>query len=207
MPLLLLLFLTCSQAVFAVNGRLEYNNQSYSFVNGAAVRKEADKLFTDAFNSLNEVERDKYYSRAMQKYFILSKAMPDDAYAYVQIARIHDELGRDKLAKQYYFMASNLDSTNPYANYYFAEYLSKNAKYNKALKYYLTAYNNGYQNNYYANLKLADIYKRLGDLKKSKEFYTKTYKINPSNQELNEKIKSIDSLNSEESEYYHFIRE
>ena len=71
----------------------------------------------------------------------------------------------------------------------------------------MTAYNNGYKDNYVTNLKLAWLYEKLGDLKKSKEFYEKSYKLNPDAAELRDKIHSLRSLNYDKTEYYHSIRE
>ena len=79
--------------------------------------------------------------------------------------------------------------------------------YNKALKYYLIAYNNGYRDNYVTNLKLAELYEKLGDLKKSKELYEKLNGINPADSAIQEKIQNLNELDYENSEYYHFIRE
>lgn len=203
------LFFGYPQSTFAESGYSVCNDLfvDYSFVNGAQTRKEADALFVKAYDSPTEEEKEKNYQKALQKYFVLTKAYPNDSYAYTQIARIHAEKDEEKLAKKYFFHASNLESTNPYMNYYFGEYYLKRADFTKALKFYLKSYNNGYQNNYYTNLKLANIYEKLGDLKKSMQFYQKAYSINPNDTEIYEKIQSIGSLNYEQSEYYHSIRE
>ena len=138
---------------------------------------------------------------------MLSKVYPADYYAYVQMARINDEKGNDILAKNYYNKAFNLDKRNPYTNFYFAEYNIKRGRFHKALKYYLTAYNNGYKNNYVTNLKLAELYEKLGDMEKAQNFYEASYKIDPAAGNLIDKIESIKALDYENHEYYHRIRE
>ena len=71
----------------------------------------------------------------------------------------------------------------------------------------MTAYNNGYKDNYITNVKLARLYEKLGDLKKAKEFYENSCKLNPKAKDLQDKINSIQSLHYEQTEYYHSIRE
>lgn len=208
-PLIIFLFLIYPPVAFAQGGYLKFNDLfiDYSRVNGNSLQKQADDYFVKAFDAADEQEREKNYHLAMHKYFVLVKAYPYDSYAYVQIGRIHDENDRDRLAKKHFFHALNLDRTNPYTNYYFGQYYEKRQNYNKALKYYLSAYNNGYKDNYYANLKLACMYERLGDIKKAIDFYSNSYKINPNASDIYNKIQSLNSLNYEHSEYYHFIRE
>lgn len=210
LPLLLILLL-CQypQSQALESGYSQYGNfvVDYSHLNGDEAKKEADAYFIKAFDSPTQAEQERFYRLAMHSYFVLSKVYPDDYYAYVQIARIHDERGEEKLAKKNYFHAFNLDKNNPYTNFYFAEYHVKRAMYHKALKYYLIAYNNGYKDNYITNVKLANLYEKLGDLKKSKEFYEKSYNINSNEGDIKEKIQSLESLNYENSDYYHSIRE
>lgn len=179
----------------------------FSTVNAEALRKEADELFVKAFDSQPGESQNKFYKLSMQKYFLISQIYPADYYAHVQIARIHDNQKHDKLAKKYYSIAFNLDKYNPYSNFYYGEYHFKREMYYRALKYYLIAYNNGYKDNFVINLKLAELYQKLGDLKKSKEFYEKSYKLNPQASDLPQKIQELNSLNYEKSEYYHLIRE
>ena len=57
------------------------------------------------------------------------------------------------------------------------------------------------------NLKLAELYEKLGDLKKSEELYKKADEISPGDLSIQTKINDLDLLNYEKSEYYHTIRE
>jgi len=209
-PLCLIVFLSqyLLQALAGSGYPASENKQgNYSEFEADTVRKEADDLFIKAFDSTSASERDKYYSLSLVKYYILSKIKPLDFYACAQMARIYDNQGNDRLAKKNYYMSFNLDRYNPYSNFYFGEYHLKRKMYYKALKYYLIAYNNGYKDNFVTNLKLAGLYEKLGDLKKSKELYAKAYKLNPEATDLKTKIQDINSSNYEKSEYYHLIRE
>lgn len=209
LSLLLLIALNQYPPSFAGSGYLsaEENKVYLSTLNFDTVRREADTYFIRGYESSTQQEQEKYYVLAMQKYFILTLLSPGDYYGYVQMARIHDLRKEDSLAKKDYAFAYNLDKKNPYTNFYYGEYYSKRARYHKALKYYLTAYNNGYEENYVTITKLAWLYEKLGDLKKSQEMFEKSYAMNPSSDELGMKIRSLDSENYENTGYYQLIRE
>ncbi len=191
------------------SGYSRYGNfvVDYSYLNGEKLRKEGDEYFVKGYDSPTKAEQERHYQTAMQKYYMLSQVYPADYYAYVQMARINDENGRDVLAKKYYNQAFNLDKRNPYTNFYFAEYNTKRGRYHKALKYYLTAYNNGYKNNYITNLKLAELYEKLGDMEQAKKYYEDSYKIDPGAGNVVDKIDSLNALNYKNHEYYYRIRE
>ena len=48
---------------------------------------------------------------------------------------------------------------------------------------------------------------KFADLVNAKKFYEVSYSMNPNNVELRQKIQSLNELNYDKSEYYHFIRE
>ncbi len=206
---LILMFLQYPPSIAIDSGYSQYESKMFdiSELNAGLLKKEGDEFFVRAYESSTEVEQKKYYQLAMQKYFLLSKAEPYNYYAYAQMARISDDQKKDKLAKKNYLHALNLDKNNPYVNFYFGDFHQKRNMYERALKYYLIAYNNGYKDNYITNLRLAELYEKLGDLKKSKELYEKLNKVNPTDNSIQEKIQSLDLLDYEKSEYYHLIRE
>ena len=143
----------------------------------------------------------------MSKYYLLTKIDYSQITPYIQLARIYDEKNNNRLAKEYFYKASNLDVNNPYANFYFGEFYFKRNDYKRALRYYNIAYNNGLNNRYDLNLRLATIYEKFADLVNAKKFYEVSYSMNPNNVELRQKIQSLNELNYDKSEYYHFIRE
>ncbi len=210
LPLVLICFLFGYPPSIAADGGYSgYKNHAADFsgLNADVIRKQGDEYFVKAYDSEVDADKKKFYRLAMNKYYVLSQIYPGDYYAYAQMARINDERAEDRFAKKNFSQAFNLDKYNPYTNFYYAEYNIKRERYHEALKYYLTAYNNGYKDNYITNFKIAVLYEKLGDLKKSKEFYENSYKLNPEANDLRDKINSIQSLNYEQTEYYHSIRE
>ena len=199
-----LLILSCSHSYAAQSGYLEYNSVlfDYSKLNAAAIQKEADEYFEKFITSSDELFKEQYLNAAMSKYYLLTKIDYSQITPYIQLARIYDEKNNNRLAKEYFYKASNLDVNNPYANFYF-----KRNDYKRALRYYNIAYNNGLNNRYDLNLRLATIYEKFADLVNAKKFYEVSYSMNPNNVELRQKIQSLNELNYDKSEYYHFIRE
>lgn len=210
LPLLLvLLFCIYPQSIAFGGGYSPYEKAGFdlSALNSEKLRAEGDSNFVKGFESSTEADQKKYYQLALQKYFLLSKVEPYNYYPYVQMARILDEQGKDVLSKKHFFQAMNLDKYNPYTNFYFGEFHVKRKMYEKGLKYYLIAYNNGYKDNYVTNQKIAELYEKLGDLKKSEELYIKLNKINPSDDLVKSKVNSFNLSDYEKSGYYHTIRE
>lgn len=204
-----LLILSCSHSYAAQSGYLEYNSVlfDYSKLNAAAIQKEADEYFEKFITSSDELFKEQYLNAAMSKYYLLTKIDYSQITPYIQLARIYDEKNNNRLAKEYFYKASNLDVNNPYANFYFGEFYFKRNDYKRALRYYNIAYNNGLNNRYDLNLRLATIYEKFADLVNAKKFYEVSYSMNPNNVDLRQKIQSLNELNYDKSEYYHFIRE
>lgn len=193
------------------SGNVEYNAAAklfdYSKLDIAPVLNEADLYFDYANKQTNKNDKEKFLELALGKYFLASKINPDYTRIYTQLARIYDEMSKDTLAKSNFFHALNLNYTDPYNNFWFGEFYFKRKDYKRALKYYNLAYNNGYSDNFELNLRLATLYEKFADLANAKKFYEATYQINPQQKEIPQKIQLIDSLNYDNSEYYHFIRE
>lgn len=201
----------CNAPVFALQkGSLEYfsNRFDYTILNPAELNIEGDYFFNEASNTDSKSTREKLFRFAMRKYYLATKADFKNVHAYIQMARIYDSLNKDKYAKENFYKATNLEFENPTANYYFGEYYFKRRNYNRALRYYLLSYQNGYENDFELNFKLAVLYEKLGDLENAKNFYTASSKMNPEKTaEYQQKLQQIDSLNYDESEYYYIIRE
>lgn len=193
------------------SGNVEYNAAAqlfdYSKLDIVPVIKEADLYFDLALQQKEPEEKETFINLALGKYFLAAKIRPDDVRTYVQLARLYDEIKKDALAKSNFFHAINLNVNDPYANNWFGEFYYKRRDYKRALKYYTRAYNNGYSNNYELNLRIAVIYEKFADLMNAKKFYEAAGTLNPQEIELKEKIQLIDSMNYDNSEYYHFIRE
>ena len=195
--------------VFAAKqGRIEYNTGlfDYSKLDETIIKKEADEYFNLFLKTENKRHREKYLDIALNRYYLLTKINPSNITYYVQTARIYDTKNKSRLAKEYFSTAYNINSQNPFTNFYFGEYYFKRRDYKKALYFYNKAYNNGYNNNYELNLRLAVIYEKLADLVNAKKFYEISYSLKRDSS-LQEKIQLLNELNYEKSEYYNTIRE
>jgi len=201
----------CSGQVSALQkGSLEYsdNRFDYSTLNVEELNAKGDIYFEQALQAENKKARERTFRHAMGKYFLSIKADNKNIHALVQMARIYDHLEKDKYAKQSFYKATNIEYNNPFANYYFGEFYFKRRDFERAMAYFLAAYQNGYENNFELNYRLAVIYEKLGDLENSKRFYNTSYEMNPEKAaEYQQKIQQIDSLNYDKSEYYNIIRE
>lgn len=203
-------FFCSGQVVALQKGSLEYedNRFDYSTLNVEELNSKGDVYFEKALQTENKKARERIFRHAMGKYFLSAKADSKNTYTIVQMARIYDNLEKDRYAKQAFYKATNIDYNNPFANYHFGEFYLKRRDYARAMHYYLIAYQNGYENNFDLNFRLAVIYEKLGDLENSKRFYNTSYEMNPEKAaEYQQKIQQIDSLNYDESEYYNIIRE
>lgn len=190
-------------------GGLEYNDDraDYSALNTEQLIYEGNAAFNQALKADKKYYRDKYFNDAMGKYYLVSKADKTNAYAITQIARIYSIKNEDRLAREYFFKAVNLERKNPHSHYHFGEFYFKKGNLDHALLHYLIAYDNGYKNNFNLNCRLGIVYEKLADLEKAKKFYEDAFKINPQKKILQTKIRNIADLNYDKSEYYHIIRE
>ena len=189
---------------------LEYsdNRVDYSMMDPVPVQTEADAYLDMALVTDDEKTKQHLLETAAGKYFLLSKINPQAVTPYVQLARIYDITRKDRYAKEYFYRATNIENLSPFANFYFGEYYFRRDDFRRALRYYLIAYENGYDNIYELNLRLAVIYEKLGDLENAKRYYNFASTIDPSQTEILTKIEQLNRLNYGESEYYrNFIRE
>lgn len=199
---LLLVCLMCfTLPSFALQkGTVQYDGVyvDYSVLNGSNMLKSADSHFGQ-YESSHDA---KMLTTAMGEYYTVTKIYPLDLYPVVQLARAYDESGLDKLAKEYFSKALGMDKEDAYLNYYYGDFYYKREQYRRALKLFNRSYNNGYENVYDINLKIATIYEKLADLKSAKYYYNRAYSINPSASALKDKVMQIESLNYDKSDYY-----
>ncbi len=197
--LILSFLLICPQVYSAQKAGVEYNERriDYTVLNSQEVLAEAD-MFFEKYEEANEI---KYLTTAMAKYYILTRINPTDIYSTIQLARTYDIVKNDKQAKKYFNIALDINKKDADLNYYFAEFYYTRNDYKRALKYYKKAYDNGYSDDYDANLKIATIYEKFADLVKAQYYYEKTNSIKKT-QRLDKKINNIKKLNYDKSEYY-----
>ncbi len=206
--LLFLLLFNINISYASVSGRLEYNSVlfDYSKLNFDSIKNDADKNFAMFLNAKNETDKKKFLDLATSKYYILTKVDYSRIEPYIQLGRIYDYKNHPRLAKENFSKAININSNNPFANFYFGEFYYKRRDYKRALKYYKIAYNNGFNNKYDINYRMAIIHEKFADLINAKKFYEITYSIKPDSK-IQEKIQLLNELNYDKSEYYHIIRE
>ena len=202
--LILFIFIVNSAIAQTKNAYLNYNGYQYAFKAG-----DEKKFLTNAYVNMllwekTQTVEDKnfYLQEAMRYYFLLSKIDPKSIEAQIGLARIYDEYKLDKFAKEHFFMASNFDNLNPKTNFYFANFYYKRNDLITALMYYQKAYRYGFSKNYDLNYKIATVYEKLADIESAKKFYANALKIKPKNQELINKIRLLDELKYDESQYY-----
>lgn len=135
-------------------------------------KKLADFNFVRMEKAPTTFEKKQAQQKALENYHILSKIEPLNTYSYVQLARIYEKKKSEDLIKENFSTALSINSKDPYANYFYGEYFYSKEKYRVALKYYLIAYKNGYKDVYILNKRLAELYKKLGDINKS-DYYNK----------------------------------
>ena len=162
---------------------------------------EADKYFYAGLQTNNKNLKEAYLSQALVKYMLLLSIKPDDLVICTQIGVIHDKLGHSRTANDYLFRAISIDSMNPFPNYYYGEYYYAKRDFENALKYYLAAYNNGYQDYYEVNLQLGTIYEKLGDIEKAKYYYRASKRLNPDLKGVNSRIMSLNKVYYSKSDY------
>lgn len=208
----LLLFLIINyteiQSFAYPNGKIEYNYIlfDYSKLNFQKIKNDADKNFEMFLNAKNETDKRNYLDLATSKYYILTKVDYSRIEPYIQLGRIYDYTNHPRLAKENFSKAINIEANNAFANFYFGEFYFKRRDYKRALKYYKVAYNNGFNNTYDINHRLAVIHEKFADLVNSKKYYEISNSIKPDSK-IQEKIQLLNELNYDKSEYYHIIRE
>lgn len=166
-----------------------------------SVEEAADRLFYAGLETNDQNLKEAYLSQALVKYMLLLSINPKDTICCTQIGVIHDHLNHPKMAKDYLYQAINIEPNNPFANFYSGEYYFRKRQYYDALKYYLVAYRNGYQNFYEINLKLGTIYEKLGDIEKAKIYFNKARKQNSNSGNLESKLKSLNSVYYRKTDY------
>ena len=166
------------------------------------IEQEADEFFYQGMENEDKTTQEAYLMKALERYMLLLDYDMYDAVSATQVAVIHDKLGNDATALEYFKRAVNLENLNPFANFYFAEYYFYRRDYRNALKYYLTAYENGMDKNYQTSLKLAAIYEKFGDFPKAKKYYILAQKQNPELRAgVAEKLKSLRKVYYNKSAY------
>lgn len=199
----------CQEDVCAVGNEIStsdkatYENKyTKPVIDKETIEREADEFFYQGMDNTDITTKEAYLMKALEKYMLLLEYNMFDAVSATQVAIIHDMLGNNDTALEYFKRAVNLENLNPFANFYFGEYYFYRKNYRNALKYYLTAYENGFNDSYQTSLKIATIYEKFGDFEKAKTYYRIAQKQNPELREgISEKLKSIRNIYYSRSDY------
>ncbi len=191
-------------AVAVEFGEVNYNDAyiDYSKIDKASTQKLADYYFQKALAAQNNSQKKEFLQKASGEYFILTRLEPDNIYPLVQLARVYDYEKQNSYSKAYFFRALKIDKKNALTNYYFGEFYYTREDYTRALYYYNTAFENGYQETFNVLIKMAVMYEKLGDLLRANQYYKKAFLIQPNNTILPEKIREIESLKYKNTGYY-----
>ncbi len=185
-------------------GEVNYNDAyiDYSKIDKASTQNLADYYFQKALATQNNSQKKEFLQKASGEYFILTRLEPDNIYPLVQLARVYDYEKQNSYSKAYFFRALKIDKKNALTNYYFGEFYYTREDYTRALYYYNTAFENGYQETFNVLIKMAVMYEKLGDLLRANQYYKKAFLIQPNNTILPEKIREIESLKYKNTGYY-----
>ncbi len=186
-------------------GELQYNNTyiDYSKINKATVRKNADNHFEKALKEKDYNVRKELLEKASGEYFILTQLDAKDIYPIIQIARVYDLENQNSYAKAYFFQALKINKYDISANYYFGDFYYYRREYTKALKYYNVAFDKGLRENFDILYKMGVMYEKLGDLIRANQYYKKAYVLKPDEDDVPDRIRSIESLKYQKTGYYY----
>ncbi len=168
--------------------------------------QKGDKFLKKYDSTYDKKLKAEYLKEALKNYYLATKAHNDCFEAKIGLGRIYDEMKLDKYAKEQFFFAYNVNSSNPELNYRFGNFYYKRQYLTKARFHYEIAYKNGYANNYDLNYKMANTYSQLANAEKAAFHRKKADNIRK--KELGEanKIHSLDDNNSNNTQYYLFVK-
>lgn len=203
---LLICLLLSINSVKAIEGTVEYNsvNIEYDKLSHAHYRHLGDAFLTRAERKgITDEERKFFYAEALGSYITATEINPDLIDLYGKIGYIYGRLKKYGLAQSYLNKGLNMDNKNPTVNFYFGGLTFDMQDFNKALKYYKMANKYGYKDKYTVLYRLGETNEKLGDLVKARGFYAKALALRPNNNVLKLKIRSIDDLKYQNSQYYY----
>lgn len=209
---ILILFIVCSNFTIGQafskpkKAQIQYDSDIYTpkSIDAKKLINKANANMLMWEMSLNEIEKKFYLDQAMRNYYMATKINGTIIDANTGLARVYDEMKLDRLAKEYFCKAINLNTYDPKANLYFANFYFSRNDFLNALIYYKIAYEHGFSQNYELNYRLGVIYEKIADIETAKAFYLKALCLKPSNTNLADKIRLLDDLNYSESQYYLF---
>ena len=135
-------------------------------------------------------------------YYYKSAQQSPSLAGYLGMGRVFVEKHMYPQAKKYLYSALSIDKNDAVTNYYLAILAYVNEEYVRALDFLKIAYENGLSENYDVNLKMATIYEKVGDFDLAKNFYNSASKLNSLDNQLQNKLLSIDELEGNKNKYF-----
>ncbi len=203
--LLVCVYLCCGLPSYSVEyGSInkEVSSVNYSSIDIDAILKKADLYYSLAQKEQDEDLKSEYLKKAEYEYNIVCKAKYDDIYSAIQLGRIYDYQKQDRYAKSYFSRALGLNYRNPYANYYMANFYYDRKDYKKALKFYRKAMDYGIPEDIELLSKMGEIFEKFGDLKRASICYKRAFLIDPSNEDIPDKIREMEEIDYSSAGYY-----
>lgn len=207
--LMLILLPNCTSLAKIKSTKVEYNYVPYSFNKSDESKfRNNGNIYMDLYEKTQPgIEKTNYLQEAMKNYFLLEKMNNCSIDAKIGLGRVYDEMKLDKLALKHFYEAQNIDNDNTDFNFYFGNYFYKRKDYIHAIKHYKIAYNSPYSKTYELNYKLGISHEKLADIETARKYYVNAQNLYTKNIQLNDKIRLLDELNYNETQYYLFKKE
>lgn len=186
-----------------LEGQIDYSVPiDYSKLEESELAAAANQCYVKAINMGDSAEGKFNRESAKRYYQLLTDMYPENISYCLKLAIIHDISGEDRYAIGYYSKALNLKRKQAYPFYAFGNFYYKRELYRKALKYYKKSYEYGFSNHYYTLKNMAVIYEKLGDTRASLRFYNMLLELTPNDEDLQEKIRLLEDINTKNLLYY-----
>ena len=162
----------------------------------SAYLKNGNKLYQSYLQTKDKEQLDEAY----RNYYKATEIMPTSS-SYLGMGMILLEKDMDKKAKTYLYKAYSVDETDSVTNYYLAKYFEKQEDYLKALIFYKKACEFGLADNYDVNYSIGAMYEKVGDFSLAKRYYQTALKLNPTSEEIQNRLSVIEVLERNKSLY------
>ena len=201
--ILVILLMYPLKANALLEGKIDYSVPiDYSLLEESELAAAANQDYVIAINKIGTNDGKIHLESAKRYYQLLGDMYPDNLSYCVKLAILYDIAGEDRYAKGYYSKALNIKRKQDYPFYAFGNFYYKRELYRKALKYYKQAYQHGFSNHYYTLKNMAVIYEKLGDTQASIRYFNMLLDLTPGDEDLQEKIRLLEDINSRNLLYY-----
>lgn len=198
--MLITICLSVSSVFAAVKGGIDYTIPiDYTKLSESELVDKASKAYYNAMRTADKENEE--VTNALVLYSLLQNINPAEQEYCLKLGILYDKIGLGRYAKGNFSRAIVINSSTPAPYFYLGEFYYKREMYRKALKYYILAYDKGYNTHYETLYNLGDIYQKLGDTRLALK-YLKAAAVQSPNSSLDIKVKRIESENSINNAYY-----